>query len=371
MDRIEPEYPLEDFSGIAIVGEAPSDVELVKRRPFVGPAGGLLNRCLRSRPVKLPRTTCFLTNLFDWQLPDNELKEIAVGKVAQRKDETPEPDVDKEVREIAWQNPAGNNCYLPKDQWWNLQRLKDELQALDGLKLIVPLGGTALWALTGQCQIGKARGSALWSSLVPGVKVLPSYHPSYILRNYRNRIILIQDLRKAIREAEDPTHIETIHRELWVEPTIEDLRVFYRDYIKPQRGTGNAISCDIETSRGQIECVGFAPDRYRAIVVPFLDFDREGFSYWNTAHKEWWAWDWCRKVMEDPELPILGQNFVYDVRWLWERGPRIGAINYSEDTRLMHHSLYPELPKDLGFLTSLYEKEQAFKHLGKESKQDG
>lgn len=374
MERIGPDRPVDKFSGIAIVGEAASDVEMVKKRPLVGPSGNLLNRCLRSKEVRLPRTSLHLTNLFDWQLPDNELKNIAVGKVDQRKDDTPEPDVDPEVREVAWQKPAAQGCYLPKKHWWNLQRLKDELEELQP-SLVVPLGSTALWALTGQNKIGKARGSALWSTLLPGVKCLPSYHPAYILRNYRNRIILIQDLRKAVREAEDPHTIETTERELWLEPTTEDLRQFWSRYIKPLRNSKTPVGCDIETSRGQIECVGFAPSKYRGIVVPFIDYDRldgnKPFNYWNTVQKEWWAWEWCRKILEDPALKILGQNFVYDVRWLLDKGPQVATINYSEDTRLQHHSLYPELPKDLGFLTSVYEKERAFKHLGKESKQDG
>jgi uracil-DNA glycosylase len=371
MKMVPGEEPLDDFSGIAVIAEAPGDVEVARGRPLVGPSGNLLNRCLRSEMVKLPRTSLYLDNLFQFQLEDNDVGSVSVGKVQQRKqvhgEELP-PAVSQEAANIAYQNPVDGSNYLDPEYWPWLDSLKKRLEAIDGLKLVVTLGATATWALTGQCKIGKMRGNAVMSELVPGLKVLPTYHPAYILRNYPNRIVLIRDLRKAKDEAQQPGDVITTSRELWMEPTIEDLRRFKRDYIEP----GALLGCDIETSNGQIECIGFSTSPHRAIVVPFIDYDRWPPNYWTTAKKEQWALEWCAGLLEDPDQPILGQNFVYDVRWLFSKAARpITVRNYSEDTRLQHHSLYPELPKDLGFLTSIYAKERSFKHLGKEAKQDG
>lgn len=52
-----------------------------------------------------------------------------------------------------------------------------------------------------------------------------------------------------------------------------------------------------------------------------------------------------------------GRTFVtgnsYDIQWLYTLWG-IRTANYLEDTRLQHHSIYPELPKGLGYLGTLY-----------------
>ena len=53
------------------------------------------------------------------------------------------------------------------------------------------------------------------------------------------------------------------------------------------------------------------------------------------------------------------QNGIYDVQYLMKY--RIRVRNFSEDTMLLHHSLYPALPKSLDFLGSIYANEQAWK----------
>jgi hypothetical protein len=43
---------------------------------------------------------------------------------------------------------------------------------------------------------------------------------------------------------------------------------------------------------------------------------------------------------------VVGQNFLYDMRFLWQQYG-IACPN-TDDTMLLHHSLYPELQKGLG-----------------------
>ncbi|HKJ72683.1 MAG TPA: hypothetical protein VKA19_01080, partial [Alphaproteobacteria bacterium] len=69
--------------------------------------------------------------------------------------------------------------------------------------------------------------------------------------------------------------------------------------------------------------------------------------------------------------PKLLQYGTYDIQWIWERWG-IPVLNYEQDTRLLHHALYPELPKDLATLGATYENERGWKILNsrKEDKRD-
>lgn len=365
MKEVPEEKPDCDRPDIMLLAEAPGDEEVVKRRPLVGPSGRLLNMLLYRSGIR--RTGCLVDNVFHWQLDGNDLKPYTLNKAAYVKAEKPE--VDKEVSDIgAMPTPAGG--YLDPQHWPSLQRLKDTIERWRP-KVVVPLGSTALWAMTGQTSIGAARGAALWGKLAD-VKVLPTYHPAHVVRKFSQGVICVEDLKKAQREAQMPERLDVIERSIWVEPSLEDLEVFAERYIEPLRGTGTPLGCDIETKRGQIECIGFAGDNRNSLVVPFIDWDKpdQGYSYWPDIDAEAQALLFCKRYLADPEIKVLGQNFVYDVQWLFGRYG-IPVMNYSEDTRLMHHSLYPELPKDQAFLVSVYEREGSWKHLGKEEKQDG
>ena len=91
----------------------------------------------------------------------------------------------------------------------------------------------------------------------------------------------------------------------------------------------------------------------KALVVPFVDFRKPNRSYWVTAGEEYEALMLVKTIMES-DVPKLGQNFsAYDAFWLWDRYG-IKTINLLHDTRLLHHAIYPELPKDLGFMGACY-----------------
>lgn len=50
---------------------------------------------------------------------------------------------------------------------------------------------------------------------------------------------------------------------------------------------------------------------------------------------------------------LIFQNGGYDVQWLYEvLGCKV--YGWTDDTRLLHHAIYPELQKGLEFMTSLY-----------------
>ena len=111
-----------------------------------------------------------------------------------------------------------------------LDRLAGELLEQNP-NLIVACGNTPCWALLGNTKITQIRGTThVSTSLVTGFKVLPVFHPAYVMRFWDSRPTTVIDLAKAAREAKFP-EIRRPKREIWIEPSIEDIREFRRRYI--------------------------------------------------------------------------------------------------------------------------------------------
>lgn len=63
--------------------------------------------------------------------------------------------------------------------------------------IIIAMGSLALWALTGLDKVGTYRGTILNSkTLSEETKVLATYSPSAIVRNYDFRPIVLADIKK-------------------------------------------------------------------------------------------------------------------------------------------------------------------------------
>src|ERR1017187_9649394 len=108
----------------------------------------------------------------------------------------------------------------------NLEALADEIATVDP-NLVVALGNTPLWALCGTTGISKIRGTTRLSThTISGYKVLPTYHPAAVLRQWELRPTTVIDLMKAKREQGFP-EVRRPKREIWIEPTLEDLDAFY------------------------------------------------------------------------------------------------------------------------------------------------
>lgn len=245
--------------------------------------------------------------------------------------------------------------YVRQEFIHELERLGDELVTCNP-NLIICLGNSALWALTGQVGISKVRGTTSISThTAAGFKLLPTYHPAAVLRQWELRPVTIVDLMKAKREAEYP-EIRRPKREIWIEPTLEDLHAFASRYIAGCRH----LAVDIETAGNQVTCIGFAPSGSVALVIPFLDERRKGRSYWPTAAMESAVWLFVRQILEDGRISKIFQNGLYDVAFLW-RANGIAVRGADEDTMLAHHALHPESLKSLGFLGSIYCEEGSWK----------
>lgn len=344
---VPPQYPLRPNPRIAFVGEAPGISEVEKGIPLVGASGNVFNSMLRT--ANLDRSEFHITNVFDEKLPDNEVSNWTA------------PTAEAKAGSFDDIPPIGSLGYLRPEFRHHLTRLADELADVNPT-VIVPLGGPALWAFTGDAGISSQRGAIQPAKYIrPGTKLLPTFHPAFVIRQWKFFSVVTADIIRAYREGAY-SEIRLPKRELTIEPSIHE----FRDYV-PSLLASDSLSVDIETGWGQITCIGFAPTAERAITVPFVDIRAANKSFYSVAD-EVEAWKLVKLVLENP-VPKLGQNFgAYDAYWILDK-MGIAPRNYLHDTRLIHHNLYPELPKDLEFMGSSYTEQGAWKSWGRKAQE--
>jgi DNA polymerase len=149
---------------VMLVGEQPGDKEDQEGRPFVGPAGRLLDDALDAAGID--RSRAYVTNV---------------------------------VKHFKWQ-ARGKRRIHAKPSWTEMTACKPWLEAeLEAVQpdVLVCLGATASQALLGkQFRVTKERGRDLESDLAP--HVVATIHPSAVLRaddREREFAGLVEDLR--------------------------------------------------------------------------------------------------------------------------------------------------------------------------------
>lgn len=327
-----------------IIGEAYGQKEKEEGRPFVGASGWLLDQLLSQ--VGLSRKECFLTNVFNFQPRGNDIKtlcgEMYEGKFVGYKQAGAVPGY-----------PRHSSGWIGQQYAGELARLEAEITGF-APTLIIALGGTASWFLLGDGRITKIRGSALMGR--HKVKVLPTYHPAAVLRDYSLRPIITADLYKAERESHYPELRRPV-RFIHIEPSFADIKEFYRKYIAPS----DDLSMDVETIGTQITCMGLAPSKDRALVIPFYDPTKPDNNYWPDTQSEVQVWQWIARLFRERKTNI-GQNFLYDAGFCWRSyGIPVWGMDGGDDTMLMHHAMQPEMQKGLAFLGSIYTDEAPWK----------
>lgn len=132
----------DEHAKLMIIGEAPGATEDEQGRPFVGRSGELLTKMIENA-IGISRSSVFITNVIKCRPPANrnpEADEVEMCK----------PFLDKQIEMI---KPG----------------------------VILALGGISFSNLTGESiGITKARGKVYDYH---GIKLVPSFHPSYLLRN--------------------------------------------------------------------------------------------------------------------------------------------------------------------------------------------
>lgn len=334
------------------VGEAWGREEDMLGVPFIGQAGQELTRMLQD--AGFPPNEILYTNVLNYRPPDNKFDSLLVPKA--------------KVGASYKLPPMGSGKYLPWEFLPHLARLWIEIEQLNP-NLILAFGAKAAWALTGSSKIGAIRGAITqttdsYRKLVFGQcgaafvtrsgpwKVLPTYHPAGVLRNWPFRPLVLGDLQKANRERLFP-ELRRPRREILVSPTLQEVRTWVSETLLRSPPW---LALDVETKARQITMLGFGRSRSEAMVVPF--WGQHQGSYWPTAEEEVGARKECLRLLRSP-IPKVMQNGLYDLQYLWLEGLR--PENCDGDTMLLHHSLYPELPKGLGFLGAAYTNEVAWK----------
>lgn len=131
---------------LMFVGEAPGAEEDVQGEPFVGAAGQLLTRIIQA--MGLTRQTVYIANILKCR-----------------------PDTPGQT--------YGNRKPTPEEMQTCIPYLEAQIDLIKP-KVMVALGGTATEGLLGLGGIMKLRGN--WQTY-RGIPVMPTYHPSYLLRN--------------------------------------------------------------------------------------------------------------------------------------------------------------------------------------------
>ena len=322
---------------LAIVGDAWGQQDALVGQPFQGTAGQELSNLLSSAGIA--RRDCFLTNVFPLQPLAGKIENLC-GKKAEVGSDYPF-------------HPFSQGKYILPEYLCEVARLHEEL-AVVRPNLILALGNAPAWALLGRGSISSIRGTTTQTE--EGWKILPTFSPRHILQSWEARPILLQDLAKAKREMEFP-EIRRPQRTVLVYPTLKEIEEYcLADHL--------ILSVDIETARRQMTSIGFAATRSHAIVIPFLTDEVVPQSYWQTTAEEVQALRLVKHLLERP-TPKLFQNGLYDLQYLLTLGIRPAAV--AHDTMLLHHSMFPELRKGLGFLGSIYTDEGSWKLLNKKT----
>lgn len=310
---------------IIIIGEAPGYYEDQAGKPFVGPSGAELDSLLRDAGIN--RKDCWVTNVVKVRPPENNLKRL--GEV--------QTDI---VKEHA--------------------ALYEELSAFSP-NVYIALGNTALQALTDKRGIRDWRGSILQSKLGP--KLVATFHPAHLIRSednetqaaYWQRHVALLDIVRA-KEESLTRELRLPYRNLQICKDPGHLWNFLH-----QNRDSKYLSIDIESRFCLPFCVGISFHKGEALSIPlFSDYSPHPLT--KTQLKEYWRL--LGNLFQNPQYKKIGQNFKYDDGKLGLYGLQIDSL-YA-DTQLMMHTCYPELPKSLAFIASIFTREPYYKDEGKD-----
>lgn len=323
-------------SPVCIVGEAPGVNEEIYGRPFVGASGEELTRMFRD--AGLDRREMYATNVFKTRPPENQVRHFFVNA--------------KHENACSSLPPSGRGERLDIRYEQEVRALIPELVGV-GAKLVIALGGTALWALLGQQKISAYVGTVHPPTTERPFTVIPTFHPTAVLRNWGLRSTVVANLIKAKNLIGDlasdkaaPSNPE-FQPKIKINPDFADVLCFTK-----RAEQAPLMAVDVETAHGQIRTISFTIASNEAFVIPF--WEPPAASYWPTVAAEVAVWNCVRKILHSPGTKIF-HNGSYDIQYQL-RVHGISLRGRVEDTMLAHHALEPELPKSLGSLAATYLK---------------
>jgi len=310
---------------IVIVGDVTTPIDSNLGRAFSGSPGFMLDELLTRTGIS--RSNCLITNMFDERIPWDSTRSV----------------YDKGKPTSLWEAKAEK-----------LRNLMIQTQP----NVIVPMGEESFRALTGKRGLANYRGSILNT---PYGKVIGTWHPEIIMKSYELRAIALLDLRRAFNESWNRAFTEE-RFEFNVTPTIDQVMDFLNSL-------SHRFAFDIETIGHNIRMLGIANGRNSALCIPFmtiqdrfstdqhalfanLEGSKDLNSYW-TYDEEMAILQKLAEIFINPKILKIAQNFPFDATVLArEFGFEINGLFM--DTMVAQHCCYPELPKGLDFLASIY-----------------
>lgn len=321
---------------IMLVGEMPGDQEVLKGQPFEGMAGEELSRMLADAGIM--RSVCFISSVLRVKLPGGTDDAIPMKKKAISED-----------RHVLY-----NGTWVHKEVVHGIELLKREIELCQP-NVIIAFGRIALFALFGDTAIGKWRGSELQiklpTSLPLAPKLIPTYSPSQVLQVWSRRPIVVQDLRRALRESYSK-ELSRLEYKFLLRPEYQQARAVLTSILLQLNTTRDPLplSVDIETRRGHIACIGFAWSRTEAICIPLLCVERQE-GYWS-LDEETELISLMRRILTHSKLKLIGQNFLYDAQYLYRYWLIVPTGVF--DTMLAQHVCFAGMEKALDYLSSMY-----------------
>lgn len=303
---------------VAIVAEAPGERERLLKMPLVGTSGKLLWDTLRKYGIN--RRSVYISNVVKRQL-------LAASERGYEKKQIEQGEVSLYTSVLDW-----------------------ELSQLPNLRVVICLGNYALQALTGFTGITAYRGSVMDVQLQNAalgtkrdIKVIALVNPAAVLREPKNEMMFKFDCKRAsdviegrFKEYEIVEHIN---------PSFEEAMA----WIEKMRTEGKPVGLDVETSSGEVDCIGFANDPHEGMCITFRTASA---NRWTVA-QETAIWLAIQRLVTDPNVRLVMQNGMYDASWQWFV-ERVKVTSFWFDTMLAHHTLYPIMPHNQGFLVTQY-----------------
>jgi DNA polymerase len=316
-DTYVPDEGPEEAS-IVFIGESPGTNEREQKRPFVGDSGQKLESVLLRNGIR--RQDVRLANLCHYQPTGNEFAAIESTTY-----------LSEGIKEL--ETYFANRKTKPM--------------------VVVPLGVNPLKYLVNppKPSIRNWRSSIIrsaWKDL-EDVKIIPTYHPSAVVRDATLYPIFDYDLR---RIASDSLFNEfnLPQREF----VIVDKNTLLLEEVTERLLQSSELSVDIENFGPYLACVGFSAEPNAGYCIVWD----------NSSHTMS-----CLKRLLESNIPKIFQFGTHDVNFLAMHG--FSVNNYAWDTLIAAHAMFPELPKSLAFLTSIYTREPYYKFEGRADDEDG
>ena len=321
-------------SEVAIVSEAPGRREVELKIPMVGGSGSKLWETLRKfdKTKKYLRKDVYITNVIK--------KQVAMTEEAKKK------------------NPINPN---ELSHWESL--LFWELGQLPNLKYILILGNIALKAIIGEKGIMKWRGSVLDTEIKgKTVKCIISVNPAMLFREPKWEVMFTSDINKLfmVLEGKYKDYIIDYH----INPNYNEAI----KWIHRMANQGLPVAIDIECRGTETACIGLANDIHEGMCINFIkdnpltEGDNEFIHQYTLNEEKNIRW-YIAKLLSNPKVKLVAQNGAFDSYWMGYKD-RMPLPKIWFDTLLAHHTLYPRLLHNLGFLCTQYTTHPYYKDDG-------